>query len=56
VRGQWLALYATFTPDQKAVVKTMIQQQMAQAAAWRANMQQRGQQGGGAAGAPATTN
>ena len=56
VRAQWLALYATFTPDQKAVVKTMIQQRMAQAAAWRANMQQRGQQGAGAAGAPATTN
>ena len=41
IRGQWLALYATFSPDQKAVVKSMIQQRMAQADAFRAKMQQR---------------
>ena len=28
VRGTWLALYATFSPDQKAVVKNAIQQRM----------------------------
>lgn len=44
VRAQWLALYATFTPDQKTVVKTLIQQHMAQAEAYRAEMQQRWQQ------------
>jgi len=41
IRGQWLALYATFSPDQKAVVKSMIQQRMAEADAFRAKMQQR---------------
>ena len=29
IRGQWLALYATFTPDQKAVVKTALSSRMA---------------------------
>ena len=51
VRAQWLALYATFTPDQKAVVKSLIQQRMAQAEAMHAEMQQRWQNGAGAAGA-----
>ena len=41
IRGQWLALYATFTPDQKAVVKTTIQQGMAKAEAFRSTMHQR---------------
>ena len=48
VRAQWLALYATFTPDQKAVVKGLIQQRMARAEAFRAEMQQHWQQGGAA--------
>jgi Spy/CpxP family protein refolding chaperone len=34
-RDTWLALYATFTPDQKAVVKTALQNRMARAEAWR---------------------
>jgi Spy/CpxP family protein refolding chaperone len=38
VRGQWLALYATFTPDQKAVVKTMLQNHMAKADSFRQKM------------------
>ena len=46
VRAQWLALYATFTPDQKAVVKSMIQQRMALAEAHRAEMQHHWQQRG----------
>jgi Spy/CpxP family protein refolding chaperone len=54
VRAQWLALYATFTPDQKAVVKNLIQQHMAQAETMHAQMLQRWQQGAGAAGAPTT--
>ena len=48
VRAQWLALYATFSTDQKTVVKNLIQQRMAQAEAFRAQMQQRRQQGGAA--------
>jgi len=48
VRAQWLALYATFTPDQKAVVKSMIQQRMAMAEAHWAEMRQRWQGGAGA--------
>ena len=54
VRAQWLALYATFSTDQKTVVKNLIQQRMAQAEAFRANMMQRWQNGAGAAGT--TTN
>ena len=57
VRAQWLALYATFSTDQKTVVKNLIQQHMAQAEAFRAQMQQRWQQGGtGESGATGTTN
>ena len=41
VRGQWLALYATFTPDQKAVVRQMLQAQMAKAESFRQKMQDR---------------
>ncbi len=35
VRDQWLALYNTFSPDQKAVVKQMIQNRMARAEKFR---------------------
>ena len=31
IRAEWLALYATFTPDQKAVVKDMLQKRLAKA-------------------------
>jgi Spy/CpxP family protein refolding chaperone len=40
VRDQWLALYATFSPDQKAVVKQMIQNRMARAEHFREKMRQ----------------
>jgi hypothetical protein len=46
VRTQWLALYATFSVDQKTVVKNLIQQHLAQAETFRAQMQQHWQQGG----------
>jgi Spy/CpxP family protein refolding chaperone len=35
VRDTWLALYATFTPDQKAVVKASLQNRIARAEAWK---------------------
>ncbi len=41
VRGQWLALYATFTPEQKAVVKDLLQKGMANAESFRQRMQDR---------------
>jgi len=40
-RAQWLALYATFSPDQKAVVKQTIQGQMAKAESFREKMKER---------------
>lgn len=44
VRDTWLALYATFTPQQKAVVRDAINARMARMAQFRARMQQRFQQ------------
>ena len=44
VRAQWLALYATFSADQKAVVKTAIQSRMAKADQMREQFQQKMQQ------------
>jgi Spy/CpxP family protein refolding chaperone len=41
VRGQWLALYATFSVDQKAVVKNILVQKMAEGASFRQKMMQR---------------
>lgn len=41
VRGQWLALYATFSPDQKAVVRQLLQARMAKAESFRQKMQDR---------------
>ena len=41
VRGLWLALYATFTPEQKAVVRTMLQNRMAHAESFAQRMRQR---------------
>ena len=50
VRDAWLNLYATFTPDQKAVVKNALLQRMAKIEQFRAKrlqrMQQRQQSGG----------
>jgi Spy/CpxP family protein refolding chaperone len=34
-RDAWLALYATFTPDQKAVVKTALQNRLARIEQWK---------------------
>ena len=41
VRGQWLALYATFSPDQKAVVKDALTTQMARMESFKQKMMQR---------------
>jgi protein CpxP len=41
VRSQWLALYATFSPDQKAVVKDALTTQMARMELFRQKMMQR---------------
>jgi Spy/CpxP family protein refolding chaperone len=38
VRANWLALYATFTPEQKGVVKTLLQARIAQGEAFRQKM------------------
>jgi Spy/CpxP family protein refolding chaperone len=43
VRDQWLKLYATFTPEQKAVVKTALATRVARMDAMRARMQQQTQ-------------
>ncbi|HLX30992.1 MAG TPA: periplasmic heavy metal sensor [Casimicrobiaceae bacterium] len=41
VRDAWLALYATFTPDQKAVVKNAISQRLAKMEQLKQKMQAR---------------
>lgn len=46
VRSQWLALYATFTPAQKAVVRDAVKARMDRMEAFRANMQDRMQRRG----------
>jgi Spy/CpxP family protein refolding chaperone len=45
VRTRWLNLYATFSPEQKAVVRDMLQQRLARIDAFRQKMQQRFQGG-----------
>jgi Spy/CpxP family protein refolding chaperone len=40
VRDQWLALYNTFSPDQKAVVKQMIQTRLARGEKFREKMRE----------------
>jgi hypothetical protein len=40
IRNEWLALYATFTPAQKAVVKDGIQQHMARVESFREKMRE----------------
>ena len=44
VRDQWLALYATFSPDQKAVVRDLLQKKIARAESFRQHMLDRIQQ------------
>lgn len=46
VRAAWLSLYATFSPDQKAVVKAAIEQRLARMDQWRAKLMQRRGLGG----------
>jgi Spy/CpxP family protein refolding chaperone len=41
VRDQWLALYATFSPEQKAVVKSLIQERLAKAESFRERMREK---------------
>ena len=41
VRAQWLALYATFTPEQKAVVRTLLQERLARAESFRERMREK---------------
>ena len=41
VRDEWLKLYATFTPEQKAVVRDLMQKRMARADAFRQRMLER---------------
>lgn len=48
VRTQWLNLYATFSPDQKAVVRDLLQKRMARMESFRQKMREHFQ--GGAAG------
>jgi len=50
VRDQWLALYATFSPEQKGVVRDLLQKKMARAEGFRAKMRERIQQHLGPAG------
>jgi Spy/CpxP family protein refolding chaperone len=40
-RSAWLALYATFTPDQKAVVRNAVQAKMTMMESLRAHMKER---------------
>jgi hypothetical protein len=44
IRNEWLALYATFSADQKAVVKDGIQRHMARAESFREKMREHFQQ------------
>ncbi len=41
IRAGWLALYGTFTVEQKAVVKEMLQKRMARAESFRQKMRER---------------
>jgi len=48
IRAEWLALYATFTPDQKAVVKDMLQKRVAHMESFREKMREHMRQKSGA--------
>jgi Spy/CpxP family protein refolding chaperone len=41
VRNAWLAIYATFTPDQKAIVRDSLKQRVAKMESFRQKMQER---------------
>jgi len=41
VRDQWLALYATFSPEQKAVVRDLLQRKVARAESFHQRMRER---------------
>jgi len=41
IRNQWLQLYATFTPEQKAVVKDMLQKRLQRAESFGEKMRER---------------
>ncbi|MEO8303358.1 MAG: periplasmic heavy metal sensor [Betaproteobacteria bacterium] len=41
IRSQWLALYATFTPEQKAVVRDLLSKRLANAESFRQKMHDR---------------
>jgi Spy/CpxP family protein refolding chaperone len=45
VRDQWLKIYATFTPDQKAVVRDALSKRLARMESWHAKMRERMQGG-----------
>jgi len=47
VRDQWLALYATFTPDQKTIVRDALQSRIARMKAFHEKMQQKHMQENG---------
>jgi Spy/CpxP family protein refolding chaperone len=44
IRAEWLSLYATFSPAQKAVVKDMLQKRLAHMESFREKMRERMQQ------------
>jgi uncharacterized protein YoxC len=48
VRDEWLALYATFSPAQKAVAREMVNRHVERAEAMRERMDERREQSGGA--------
>jgi Spy/CpxP family protein refolding chaperone len=50
IRAQWLALYATFSPDQKAVVRDLMQKRMAKGESFRQRMLERFKGGAGTTG------
>ena len=45
-RDAWLSLYATFTPDQKTIVKNALQQRLSRMEQFRERMRERHSQGG----------
>ena len=50
IRAEWLALYGTFTPDQKAVVKDMLQKRLAKTDSFREKMREHFRSSRGVAG------
>lgn len=50
VRDQWLALYATFSPEQKSVVRDLLQRKVARAESFHQRMRERIRQNFGPSG------